>query len=161
MNPQAMTTFIDAIRPAFHANDPAVENKDAENGRVAQVEALYQALSRGDYAAIQQLLAEDAELLIDGPPDSPIAGHWKGRERVLEGAARNYGQLDDQRPELLHVLAQGDQVAVIARERGRVRATGKEYEMAWMHLYTFRDGQVSRIYGFCDNHAMIEAAKGS
>jgi len=80
-------------------------------------------------------------------------------DAVLEGASRNYGRLEDQRPELLHVLAQGDQVAVIARERGRVKATGKEYEMAWMHLYTFRDGQVTRIYGFCDNHSMIEAAK--
>lgn len=159
MNPQAMTTFIGSIRPAFLADDPSIETKQAEKSRVEKVEALYQALSQGDYATIQRHLAEDAELLIEGPPDSPMAGHWKGRGGVLEGAARNYGRLEDQRPELLHILAQGDQVAVIARERGRVKATGKEYEMAWMHLYTFRDGQVTRIYGFCDNHSMIEAAK--
>jgi ketosteroid isomerase-like protein len=49
-------------------------------------------------------------------------------------------------------------VAVIGRERGQVRATGCEYEMAWMHLFTFR-GPIRRIHGFCDSHELMQAAQ--
>jgi ketosteroid isomerase-like protein len=159
MNPQAMSAFIQALRPASQAEDPLVAGKTAEDRRVSQVVAMYEAMARGDGNAVRDLLTDDAELEIDGPPEAPTTGHWKGRDQVLAGAARNYGQLEDQRPELLSVVAQGDLVAVIARERGRVRATGREYEMAWVHLYTFRGNQVRRIYGFCDNHALVQAAR--
>ena len=159
MNPEFVARFIDELAPAFEADDAWAAEKTAEAENVARVRAAYQAVSRGDAEGLGALMSDDVELEIAGHPDLPIAGWWKGRDQVLEGAAGNYGQLEDQRPELLSVIAQGDMVAVIGRERGRLRATGREYDLPWMHLYTFRDGRIVRIYGFCDSHSMIEAAR--
>ena len=59
---------------------------------------------------------------------------------------------------MIAVLAQGDTVAVIGREEGRIRTTGREYAVPWMHLFTFRGNRIARIYGFCDSHPMVEAS---
>jgi uncharacterized protein len=159
MNPQAVARFIDEIMPAFQTDDAYSAEKDAERSNVANVRAMYQAVSRGDYEGFRSFLAEEVELEFAGPPGMPLAGRWKGRDQVMEGAAHNYAQLEDQRPELRSIVAQGDMVAVVAREQGRIRATGKEYDIPWMHLYTFREGKVIRVYGFCDSQALTEAAQ--
>ncbi len=158
MNPEAVYRFITRLRPAFEAGDSLAVHKEAERGNVVKVEAMYDAIARVDSEALKNLLAEDVVLEMAGPPDSPTAGRWEGRDQALAGAARNYGRLDNQRPELLTLVAQGDTVVIVARERGCVRATGREYDMPWMHVITFRDGLVSRIYGFCDSHELVRAA---
>lgn len=159
MNPEAVTRFIEALQPAFETGDAKAAEKTAERENVDQIRRMYESIRDGDYAAFQAFLAEDVELEMAGPPECPIAGRWKGRDQVLEATARNYGQLEDQRPEVTSVLAQGDTVAVMGRERGRIRATGREYELPWMHLFTLREGQIVRLYGLYDSQPMIAAAK--
>jgi ketosteroid isomerase-like protein len=158
MNPKFVGRFIAGVRPAFEADDAQATEKQRESRNVAQIATLYQAIERSDLAAFSNALAEDVELELVGPPDSPLTGHWRGKEEVLAGSARNYARLEDQRPELIAVVAQGDQVSVIGREQGRIRATGREYVIPWMHLFTFRDGRIVRIYGFSDTHPLIQAS---
>ena len=157
MNPTAMTQFLGAIQPAFRAGDSLTDQKQLETDNARRVEAAYTAISRGDTGELGILFAEDVEFEIAGHPRCPIVGRWQGREAVLAAAARNYALLEDQRPEVLSILAQGDSVALIARETGRVRATGRAYELPWLHLFTFSSGRITRIYGFCDSHGLIEA----
>lgn len=159
MNPEFVGRFIAGLRPAFEAEDARATEKQQESQNVARIAALYQAIERSDFAAFSNALAEDVELEMVGPPDSPMTGHWRGKNEVLAGSARNYARLEDQRPELIAVVAQGDQVSVIGREKGRIRATGREYEIPWLHLFTFREGQVVRIYGFSDTHPLIQASR--
>ena len=156
-----MGRFIKALSPAFEADDAEALSKRPESENVARVSEIYEAIQQGDQATLGNALADDVELELVGAATSPTTGHWRGRDEVLAGAARNYAQLEDQRPELVTVLAQGDQVSVIGRERGRLRATGREYEVPWMHLFTFRDGKVVRIYGFSDTHSIIQASLSS
>jgi ketosteroid isomerase-like protein len=159
MNPAAMTRFLGAIQPAFRAGDSLADNKQLETENARRVEAAYAAISRGDTGELAILFAEDVELEIAGHPDCPMVGRWQGRDAVLAAAARNYALLDDQHPEVVSILAQGDSVALIARETGRVRATGRPYELPWLHLFTFRNGRVTRIYGFCDSHGLMQALR--
>jgi ketosteroid isomerase-like protein len=158
MNPEFVGRFIARLRPAFEADDHQAAGKALEQENVAHITAMYEAILRGDYTVFSNALAEDVEFELVGPPDSPMTGHWQGREAVLAGSARNYARLEDQRPELIAVIAQGDQVNVIGREKGRIRATGREYDVPWMHLFTFREGKVARIYGFSDAHPLILAS---
>lgn len=157
MNPEFAGRFISGLRPAFEADDAGAPEKRQESENIALITAMYLAIVQGDYEAFSNALADDVELELVGPPASPMTGHWHGKEEVLAGSARNYAQLEDQRPELIAVLAQGDQVNVIGREKGRIRATGREYEIPWMHLFTLRGGQVVRIYGFSDSNPLIQA----
>jgi ketosteroid isomerase-like protein len=59
--------------------------------------------------------------------------------------------IEDQKPEILSLVAQGDQVAVVARERGQVKATGAHYDIRWLQLFTFHGGKIVRVLQFCDN----------
>ena len=36
---------------------------------------------------------------------------------------------------------------------------GRAYELPWLHLFTFRSGRVTRIYGFCDSHGLMQALR--
>lgn len=62
------------------------------------------------------LLAEDVTFEVVGPASTPMAGRAEGRERVIEAARVNFAQIEDQRPETLSVVAQGDTVVVLGRE---------------------------------------------
>ncbi len=70
--------------------------------------------------------------------------------RVVEAARRNSAQIEEQRPEILSVVAQGDTVVVFGRELGRFRPTGREYELHWMHLYRLGGGKVAGITELLD-----------
>lgn len=158
MNPEFVGRFIARLHTAFEANDSLAAGKMLEQENVTRIKEMYGAILRGDYTVFSNALADDVEFELVGPPDSPMTGHWKGREAVLAGSARNYARLEDQRPELIAVIAQGEQVNIIGREKGRIRATGREYDIPWMHLFTFREGKVARIYGFSDAHPLILAS---
>ena len=158
MNPEFVGRFISELRPAFEADDRQVASKAVEGENVSRIRAIYEAIRQGDSTSFSDALADDVEFELVGPADSPMTGHWRGRDEVLAGSAQNYARLQDQRPELVAVIAQGDQVVVIGREKGLIRATGREYEVPWMHLFTFREGKVVRIYGFSDSHPLIQAS---
>src|SRR3954447_16933339 len=144
MNP-VVAHFIERLDHAFQEGDPRATEKTTEKDNVKLLQEQYRAVVRGDVAAFAAALADDIELDIFGGPDLPFAGSWKGREEVLKAVARNFSLLEDQRPEVESVVAQGDTVVVFARERGRFKATGREYEIRWAQWFTFRDGLVSRV----------------
>ena len=91
-----------------------------------------------------------------GPPHAPFVGRWRGREEAARAVRDNFSQVEEQRPEIRTVVAQGDVVVVVAQERGRFR-DGRPYETHWVQLFTFRDGKLARFIQICDNSTLIEA----
>lgn len=157
MNPAIIAQFLDNLRPAFAAGDPSAAGKSTEASCVAVVEEQYRAITRGDFAAFLATLAEDIELEIVGPPAVPFVGRWRGRDEVADAVRRNFGCVEDQRPEVLSVVAQGDTVVVVARERGRFRPTGREYDMHWTQVFTIQGGRVVRFLQLFDSAALLTA----
>jgi ketosteroid isomerase-like protein len=146
--------FIDRIALAFREGDPEVHSKRAEAQNIQLLQEQYRAIARGDFGAALDLLAEDVEFEITGPPAVPFLGRWRGRAEVGEAIGRNFAMVEDQEPEVHAVVAQGDTVIVVARERGRVRASGRPYELHWVQLFTYRDGKAVRIREIVDGYAM-------
>lgn len=149
MNPESVRSFVGSLGEALAANDGAVAEKQVEQSNVERLRSLYVSLL--DQTDLTHLFSDDVELEIAGPRSLPMAGRWRGRADVLSAAARNFGMLEDQRPEVLSLVAQGDDVAVVAREKGRLKGTGREYEIRWLQLFTFRDGRIARVLQFCDD----------
>lgn len=145
--------FFDQITTAFQENDPDVFAKERESGHVRSVQLLYHALARGAFAESLELVTEDFELEIFGPPQSPFNGKWQGRDNVLAAMQRNFGLLEDQRPVIQSVVAQGNMVILTAREEGRVRATGYTYRVQWMQEFTFADGKINKVRELVDGSA--------
>ena len=141
----AIAAFVDAIHPAFLDGDPAAHAKEAEADHVRRARELYGAIARGDFAAFGEAFAEHAQLDIAGPPEIPFAGRWEGRERVLEAVRHNFSLLDDQRPVVESVVAQGDTVVVVFDEEGRVRATGRGYRVRVVQMLTFQGGKLAKV----------------
>ncbi len=146
---QSLQTFIDHLSTAFEAGDPGVGAKTLESANVHRLQELYRAFARGDFDAIVATTADDIELEIVGPPaELGFVCQAKGRTDVLAALQQNFSQVEDQQPETLSLVAQGDSVVVIARETGKVRATGSSYELHWVQLFQFRDGKVAVMREF-------------
>jgi ketosteroid isomerase-like protein len=75
---------------------------------------------------------------------------------VGQAVARNFATVEGQEPEVRSVTAQGDTVAVVAHERGRVRATGSAYALHWVQLVQFRDGRIGRVLEVIDGYALAD-----
>src|SRR5262249_33708324 len=125
-----LSNFIERLDHAFHEGDPHATHKTIERDNVRFLQEQYRALARGDAAAFGASLSDDVELNIFGGPDLPFAGSWKGRDEVLQAIARNFGMLEDQRPEVESVVAQGETVGVFGGVGGGFTATGRGYFIA-------------------------------
>jgi ketosteroid isomerase-like protein len=54
-------------------------------------------------------------------------------------------------------IAQGDRVVALGHYRWHAKATGREWESDWAHVYTIRDGQVVRFQEYTDTAMAIAA----
>ena len=151
--------FIDSMPAAFREGDASVEGKREESGNVSLVERVFRNIAGGNFDSLGDILAEDVTLEIIGPPSGPFSGRYQGRNQVIETARQNFSQVEAQRPEILSVIAQGDTVVVVGRESGKFRPTGREYELHWMHQYTFRDGKLMHIRELFDSASVLHLAE--
>ena len=53
--------------------------------------------------------------------------------------------MQDQKPRIEAVIAQGDTVIVMLKEEGEVRATGKRYMIKGMQRFIIREGKVELV----------------
>ncbi len=150
--------FIDRLQDAFREGDRNAAGKTLEAENVRVIEEVFHAIARKDFDALGGLLADGVTFEIVGS-GGPMAARAEGRERVVEAARGNFAQIEDQRPEVLSVVAQGDTVVVVGKERGRFRATGREYEVHWMHQYRLEGGKVVRITEMLDSAALLDVVR--
>lgn len=72
-------------------------------------------------------------------------GTWRGRKEVVEATRKNFALVDGQQPEIESMIRQGDCVAVLLRETGKVKATGQAYSIRAVQWFTFADGKIRKI----------------
>lgn len=142
-----MSQFADPRFPgrldaAFFAHDPRAGDKQQELENVHRVEQMLATLATRNMELMRDYFADDMEMEILATPESGMAGRHHGLPSVLEAMQNNFSMVEEQKPEVEMVEAEGDQVIVTAKERGRIRATGQEYEVRLKHIFTFRDGKV-------------------
>jgi ketosteroid isomerase-like protein len=148
--------FIDSFQAAFQEDDENVANKLQEAENVRRVEGVFRIIARKDFDALNDILAEDVSLEIIGSPTTPMAGLTQGRHQVIEATRNNFAQVEDQRPEIQSVVAQGDTVVVLGREQGRFRPTGRSYDLHWMHQYIFKNGKIVLMRELFDSAALLD-----
>ena len=158
MNTAAVNAFIDDLHRAFHEDDANAAAKDAEAANVRRLQEQYRALARGDFPTFLSHFADDIEMEIIGPDDVPFVGRWTGRQQVAEAVRRNFALVEDQRPEVQTLVAQGDLLVIIAREQGRFRATGRPYDVHFVQVFTFRNGKVAHFREIFDSAPMLDSA---
>jgi ketosteroid isomerase-like protein len=123
----------------------------------ARVMALYAAYARGDVPAILDALAPGITWTVPGPHVLPTCGIRRGRNQVARyfETIRQTLAMEEFSP--LHFITHGDRVIVMGYERARALATGGVSESEWLHVFTFRDGQITDFRAYTDTALMMEA----
>jgi ketosteroid isomerase-like protein len=109
----------------------------------AVLHSAYDAVVHGRFDEFATFLTEDAQLSIAGIP--PLDGVWRGRDAVVAATKKNFGMIDNQQPDIERMVAQGDSVVVLLRERGTFKAEGRAYSVRVVQWFTFENGKISGI----------------
>ena len=117
----------------------------------------YDAYNAGDHTVVLSLFAPDIRWEV--PPFGPDAqAVWLGPEEVgrffREFVAPT---IPDHRvePESYHEV--GEHIVAFGRHVGTAAPTGKSIDMPFAHVWTFRDGQVTRFYEVVDMQGFVGA----
>ncbi len=129
-------------------------------GNVDIVQQTYAAVGRGDISAVLDLLTDDVEWTLQGPATIPFAGTRHGREGITDFFTLVAQSLEFELFEPYEVVAQGDTVVAIGKERSRSTASGRTVVQEWAHVYTLRDGKIARFRAFEDTAALEAAFNG-
>ncbi len=105
--------------------------------------AAFDAIIQGDFDAFGDSIADDVELSISG--FGPLDGTWRGRNDVVAATRKNFALLGNQKPEIESIVSQGERVAVLLRESGVFKASGKAYSVRGVQWFTFADGKIKKI----------------
>ena len=131
------------------------------DNNVGLVRDLYAAFGRGDIDTILAALAPDVSWESVGrPEDYPVFGPRRGVEAVRDFfrlVAENEDFSDFSPREF---LAADDRVFVLGHYEATLRKTGRKIASDWVHVFTLRDGKVSRWREHTDTAQFAEAWRG-
>ena len=103
----------------------------------------FDAIIQGNLDAFGKSIADDVELSIRG--FGALDGVWRGRDDVVAATRRNFALLSNQKPQIESIISQGDRVAVLLRESGVFKSSGRAYSVRGVQWFTFADGKISKI----------------
>ncbi len=128
---------------------------EQENTEV--VRQAYGNFQTGDIESLLNLLADDAGWRLPLMENVPFAGSRKGREAIGQFFAILNEAQEAREFEPQSFIAQGDKVAVQGRYLWRVKASGREYQGDWVHVFTLRDGKITDFQEYTDTAAAANA----
>jgi ketosteroid isomerase-like protein len=146
MADSAFLTYMSPIEAFFREGDAKAQEKLEEVANIRLIEKLILAIGRNDLAAAGELLTSDAELDIQTAVELPFILQAKGKEKFLEAVKYNFGELQNQQPNIEAVVAQGNTVILLVREQGELRKTAASYHIQGMQRYVCREGKIALVH---------------
>ena len=128
-----------------------------EQNNKALVEKMYAAFGRGDVQTILDPLAPNVEWTMEGPSTLPFAGKKIGPGQVRSFFESLATTQEKQKLTIDDYIAQGDKVATTGRYSAVVKATDKRFDCAVAHVFTIRDGKITKFLDFADTAQMADA----
>jgi hypothetical protein len=121
------------------------------------VQEAYAAFGRRDIEGLLGMMTETIDWHTLGVDELPMGGLRKGKPEV----ARFFKEVGDswefERFEPRQFVAQGDMVAVIGFSSGTSKGAGRRFSAEWVHVFTVRDGKVTRFREYTDTSELIGA----
>ncbi len=128
-----------------------------ESSNLQTIQHAYDCFTQGNIAGLLSELTNDVIWHVAPVNNVPYTGTRNGQE----GAADFFTQMaeceDTLQFEPREFIAQGDKVAVVGQYAGRVKATGRDYETYFIHVFTMRDGKIARFDEYTDTAAITAA----
>lgn len=129
-----------------------------DQANVQVIQQLYDAMGRRDMQAILDLQAENTEWSVAGPADRiPWAAPGRGREGVADFVKVLSASLKAESFAALDFFAQADKVVVLGHQKGNAIASGKPYEIDFVHVWTLSEAKIARLRVYYDTAHIIDA----
>jgi ketosteroid isomerase-like protein len=132
-----------------------------EQENVQLIRRAYENYKTGDLQAVLGAFAESVEWIQPQVEGISFSGKRRGRNQVAEFFATMSDAQAPIRFEPQEYIAQGDRVVALGHYRWHAKATGREWESDWAHVYTIRDGQVTRFQEYTDTALAAVAYRAS
>ena len=117
------------------------------------VQQAYEAFGRGDVPAILNLVADEVDWEFVGSATLPFAGRRRNKKEAADFFA------DLQRTDDIHAfeprefIEADEHVTVLGWENSTALDTGKKFETEWVHVFTVKNGKITRWRGFSNTAA--------
>ena len=115
------------------------------------------AAMRSDMQRLLALSDDNIEWIIPGE-DWPLAGTHRGHAGLAD-LLRKASQIETEFPQPPEFVAQGDRVLMIGFARGRIKATNKPFEDAFVFAITVKNGKLTNIREYIDTQALARASE--
>ena len=109
------------------------------------VQQQLEAISAGDFEKALEQADPNITLEIYAPPEFRFIVRAKGVANVRNAVEYNFNSVEDQQPVLTNVIIQDEVVVLMGNERGRIRATGSEYHVEFVHRFVFTGKALTSI----------------
>lgn len=122
------------------------------------VKQVYAAFSRADVPAILEHVADLVDWEFVGPPSLAYAGARHNRAEV----AAFFAAIP--RADEIHVfeprefIDAGEHVTVLGWEQSKALESNREFSSEWVHVFTIKNGKVTRWRGFFNTAARYDDA---
>lgn len=124
---------------------------EQENTRI--VRQAYEHFKNGDIPALLDLYSDDIDWQLPQMESVPFSGKHRGRD----GVAEFFQSVADAQDVLTfnpeQFIAQDDKVVALGNYSWRVKATGREFDADWAHVWTIKDGKVVGFKEYTDTAA--------
>lgn len=128
---------------------------EQENIRIVQ--QAYSSFKTGDIESLLGLFSDNIVWQLPNIENVPIGGKRSGLKQVGQFFA-SVAELEESLEfEPRDFVAQGNKVAVQGQYRWRVRATGREYQSDWAHVFTVENGKVTEFQEYLDTAVLVAA----
>jgi hypothetical protein len=118
------------------------------------------AMGGADKQALLSLSSEDIEWIVPGE-DWPLAGTYRGHAGLSSVLRKASEEIEMAYPEPPEFVAQGERVLVVGVATGKIRATNKPFDDAWVFDITVRNGKVMKIREYIDTQALARASESA
>jgi ketosteroid isomerase-like protein len=130
----------------------------AEN-HVEIMRNVYGNLAKGDLPAV--LATFDAEIHWTEAEGFPYGGVYTGPEEVAEKVFMRLGtEWDGFSVQPAEFVDAGDKVVVMGKYRGTYKATGKDIDAHFAHVWTLRNGKAVKFVQYTDTALVQQALEG-
>lgn len=142
---------------ALHALNINTINGEKKMSAQENLEILQKAFSTLNGEMDINVASEDVTLSYPGPPEIPYAGEWKGHKGLREFLELFYANVENQKMDLVDIMAVDDKAIVRGFTKATVKKTGKEFQSDWCLIWKMKDGKVIEMCEFQDTNAIASA----
>ena len=120
------------------------------------VTGLVDAWNRADVEAVLKLFHPDCEVVF--PPEVPEPGPFQGHAELRAWVEGFLAAWESHRAEVVELTVEGDVILAMLHLSGRGSGSGIELDETDAHVFTFRDGKITRWRNFSQRSEAREAA---